>query len=257
MNELQVFENEKFGQVRSTVIDGDPWFVAADVCKAVGIGNPSDVMRRLDEDETTLVSIEGTSNGLSVNAVSEAGLYSLVLGSRKPEAKEFKRWITHEVIPSIRKHGTYMTPETIEKVLLDPDAIIKIATALKEERKKNAKLTAENTEMKPKAEFADTVADSRGALNMGDFAKIVHTTYPNMGRNKLLAFLRGQKILTKGNIPYQKFINANYFRVIESVKGGNGVNFNQASTLILPKGQFFILDLLKKSECLEPSVVNA
>jgi len=102
MNELKVFENERFGQVRSTVIDGDPWFVAADVCKAVGIGNPSEALRRLDEDESTLISTEGASNGLPVNAVSEAGLYSLVLGSRKPEAKEFKRWITHEVIPSIR-----------------------------------------------------------------------------------------------------------------------------------------------------------
>ena len=143
----------------------------------------------------------------------------------------------------------------LEKKWNDPTFVM--ARALKVADQQIKVMTQQIAEMKPKAEFADTVADSRGALNMGDFAKIVHTTYPNMGRNKLLAFLRGQKILTKGNIPYQKFINANYFRVIESVKGGNGVNFNQASTLILPKGQFFILNLLKNSECLEPSVVNA
>ena len=143
----------------------------------------------------------------------------------------------------------------LEKKWNDPTFVM--ARALKVADQQIKAMTQQIAEMKPKAEFADTVADSRGALNMGEFAKIVHTTYPNMGRNKLLAFLRDQKILTKGNIPYQKFINANYFRVIESVKGGNGVNFNQVSTLILPKGQFFILNLLKNSECLEPSVVNA
>lgn len=143
----------------------------------------------------------------------------------------------------------------LEKKWNDPTFVM--ARALKVADQQIKAMTQQIAEMKPKAEFADTVADSRGALNMGEFAKIVHTTYPNMGRNKLLAFLRDQKILTKGNVPYQKFVNANYFRVIESVKGGNGVNFNQVSTLILPKGQFFILDLLKKSECLESSVVNA
>lgn len=143
----------------------------------------------------------------------------------------------------------------LEKKWNDPTFVM--ARALKVADQQIKTMTQQIAEMKPKAEFADTVADSRGALNMGEFAKIVHTTYPNMGRNKLLAFLRDQKILTKGNIPYQKFVNANYFRVIESIKGGNGVNFNQASTLILPKGQYFILNLLKKSECLEPSVVNA
>lgn len=143
----------------------------------------------------------------------------------------------------------------LEKKWNDPTFVM--ARALKVADQQIKAMTQQIAEMKPKAEFADTVADSRGALNMGEFAKIVHTTYPNMGRNKLLAFLRDQKIWTKGNVPYQKFVNANYFRVIESVKGGNGVNFNQTSTLILPKGQFFILDLLKKSECLEPSVINA
>lgn len=89
-------------------LEGEPWFVAADVCRALGLGNSSDVIKRLDEDERTLVSIEGASNGLPVNAVNEPGLYALILGSRKPEGKAFKRWITHEVIPSIRKTGGYI-----------------------------------------------------------------------------------------------------------------------------------------------------
>ena len=107
MNELQIFQSPEFGEVRTTVIDGEPWFVAADVCHALDIGNPSDALNRLDDDERTLVSIEGASNGKPVNGVNEPGLYSLVLGSRKPEAKAFKRWITHKVIPAIRKTGSY------------------------------------------------------------------------------------------------------------------------------------------------------
>ena len=110
MNELQIFQSPEFGEVRTTVIDGEPWFVAADVCHALDIGNPSDALNRLDDDERTLVSIEGASNGKPVNGVNEPGLYSLVLGSRKPEAKAFKRWITHEVIPAIRKTGSYQKP---------------------------------------------------------------------------------------------------------------------------------------------------
>ena len=102
-NKLMTFENAAFGKIRTITIDGEPWFVAVDVCRALEIGNPTDAMRRLDADERTLVSIEGASNGLPVNAVNEPGLYTLILGSRKPEAKAFKRWITHEVIPAIRK----------------------------------------------------------------------------------------------------------------------------------------------------------
>lgn len=135
MNDVKIFENPEFGRVRTTVIDGEPWFVAADVCHALDIGNPSDALNRLDDDERTLVSIEGASNGKPVNGVNEPGLYSLVLGSRKPEAKAFKRWITHEVIPAIRKTGGYHIPQSpaeqmaqgilaAQKLLAERDATI-------------------------------------------------------------------------------------------------------------------------------------
>ena len=127
-NNLQIYQSEKFGEIRTLLIDGEPWFVAADVCKALEIGNPADAMRRLDADERTLVSIEGASNGLPVNAVNEPGLYTLILGSRKPEAKAFKRWITHEVIPSIRKHGAYISPNA-EAVQVTPTIEQYIASA--------------------------------------------------------------------------------------------------------------------------------
>lgn len=121
MNNLEIFQTPEFGTVRTVIREDAPWFVAADVCRALGLGNSSDVIKRLDEDERTLVSIEGASNGLPVNAVNEPGLYALILGSRKPEAKAFKRWITHEVIPNIRRNGGYISCDetTTDEELLE------------------------------------------------------------------------------------------------------------------------------------------
>ena len=135
MNELQIFTNDTFGEVRTVVKDNEPWFVAADVCRALDILNPRDATARLDEDEkNTVVLTDGNRGNPNVTIINEPGLYSLVLGSRKPEARAFKRWITHEVIPSIRKHGAYITTEAAEKIMSDPDNWIKLLTALKEER---------------------------------------------------------------------------------------------------------------------------
>lgn len=131
MMELQIFNHQDFGQIRVVEQDREPWFVAADVCRALEVGNPSDAVARLDADDRTLVSIEGSSNGKPVNAVNEPGLYSLVLGSRKPEAKAFKRWITHEVLPSIRKTGGYHLVEVLPAVKqrsLTTDDYLKAAT---------------------------------------------------------------------------------------------------------------------------------
>lgn len=116
MNELKIFENQQFGQIRTTLQDGEPWFVAADVCRALDVGNPADAVSRLDEDEkNTIVLTEGIPGNPNKTIINEPGLYSLVLGSRKPEARAFKRWITHEVIPSIRKTGSYTAPGIDEK----------------------------------------------------------------------------------------------------------------------------------------------
>ena len=154
-NKLMTFENAAFGKIRTLTIDGEPWFVAVDVCRALEIGNPTDAMRRLDADERTLVSIEGASNGLPVNAVNEPGLYTLILGSRKPEAKAFKRWITHEVIPAIRKYGGYMTKSLLEQVLENPNLIYEFARRMLEEQQKNERLRQELDRAKPKADYYD------------------------------------------------------------------------------------------------------
>lgn len=132
-NELQIFKNEEFGEIRTVVIDNEPWFVAKDVCDCLEIKNPSDALKRLDEDERTRFNLGRQGE---TNIVNEYGLYTLVLGSTKKEAKRFKRWITHDVLPSIRRHGAYMTPETIESVLLSPDTLIKLAQNLKDEQEK-------------------------------------------------------------------------------------------------------------------------
>ena len=155
MNEIKVFEHEKFGQVRTVEKEGEPWFVAVDVCRALEHSNVSVALDRLDEDERSKFNLGRQGDTWCVN---EPGLYSLVLGSRKPEAKAFKRWITHDVIPSIRKHGAYMTPQTIEDLIMNPDSIIQLATTLKQEREKRVALEEtvsvqqqQITEMKPKA----------------------------------------------------------------------------------------------------------
>lgn len=131
-NKMQVFSSQQFGNVRVVERDGEPWFVAADVCKALEIDKSQ--TRRLDEDEKGMYSTQTLGGKQEVTIVNEPGLYSLVLGSRKPEAKVFKRWVTHEVIPSIRKHGAYLTPEALEKAMADPDFTIGLLTALKSER---------------------------------------------------------------------------------------------------------------------------
>lgn len=184
---LFVFSNEQFGSIRTIVKNGEPWFVGVDVCKALGI-DPS-AIRRIDEDEKITMRLTQceTNRTSDTTIINEPGLYTLVLGSRKPEARQFKRWITHDVIPNIRKHGAYMTNETIEKALLNPDTIIKIATALKEERQRNQELTDTNAALTMEA----NTWDDRGIINAlirqygssrceGNFVKAWNTYYKKL-----------------------------------------------------------------------------
>lgn len=131
MSNLKIFTNPEFGSIRVIEKDGEPWFVATDVCQILDLTNPTMVLSRLDEDERSKLNLGRQGEA---NVVNEYGLYNLILGSRKPEAKVFKRWITHEVIPSIRKHGMYMTDEVLEKTLNNPDFLIDLLQAYKKER---------------------------------------------------------------------------------------------------------------------------
>ena len=139
--EIKVFKNEEFGALRTVSMNGESWFVAADVCKALEINNGRMATDRLDADEKNTVSLtDGNRGNPNMTIVNEPGLYTLILGSRKPEARAFKRWITHEVIPSIRKNGAYMTEQTIDKIMTDPANFLKLVEALAEERQKNSVL---------------------------------------------------------------------------------------------------------------------
>ena len=147
-SQMQIFENNEFGSIRTLEIDGEPWFVGKDIAVILGYSNPRDALAKHVDDEDKGVAKCDTPGGVQdLTVINESGLYSLVLSSKLSTAKKFKRWVTSEVIPSIRKHGVYMTPETIEKVLYNPDFIIQIAKNLKSEQEKNKILVAQNEEL--------------------------------------------------------------------------------------------------------------
>ena len=235
MNEIKVFSNDRFGQIRTINQNGDPWFVATDVCRILELSNPSVAIDRLDEDERAKFNLGRQGEGYAVN---EPGLYSLVLGSRKPEAKAFKRWITHEVIPAIRKHGVYATPETVEKMLDDPDSMIKILQALKSERQ--ARITAEekNRANAPKVLFADSVAQAESDILIGELAKLLKQNGVETGQNRLYDRLRKDGYIMKNStIPTQKAMEAGLFRVIErTIAQPNGTTRITATTKVTGKG---------------------
>ena len=166
--QLQVFRNPEFGEIRVVEKDGEPWFVAVDVCDILGLSNPSIAVSRLDNDERAKFNLGRQGDATIVN---EPGLYALILGSRKPEAKAFKRWITHDIIPSIRKYGAYMTPEKLEEAICNPDTIIEICMQLKLEQERRKQVEAENRQIRPKADYFDNLVEIGPNTNLRDTAK--------------------------------------------------------------------------------------
>ena len=165
-SKLMTFENAAFGKIRTITIDGEPWFVAVDVCKALQIANSRDALTRIDDDEKGVVLTDTLGGKQEVTIVNEPGLYTLVLSSRKPEAKAFKRWITHEVIPAIRKYGGYMTKSLLEQVLENPNLIYEFARRMLEEQQKNERLRQELDRAKPKADYYDAFIHPESCTNI-------------------------------------------------------------------------------------------
>ena len=214
-SDMQIFKNEQFGEIRTVVIDGEPWFVAVDVCRALEIVNSRDALTRIDEDEKGVVLTDTPGGKQEVTTVNEPGLYSLVLGSRKPEAKAFKRWITHEVIPSIRKNGGYIAgQETMSDVELMARALIVAQNVIEEKNRQISGLTEENLLMKPKAEYFDDLVDGKLLTNFRDTAKEFH-----LGQKRFIAFLTDNGYAyrdAKGRIlPHQKHVDAGLFEMNE------------------------------------------
>lgn len=242
MNELQIFKNSEFGEIRTVTKNNEPWFVAIDVCNALDLKNPTVSVGRLDEDEVTKFNLGGLSG--ESNIVSEYGLYNLILASRKKEAKKFKRWITHEVIPSIRKHGAYMSSEVIEKTLSDPDYLIRLATNLKEEKAKRALAEAQIEKDKPKVLFADSCEVAENSILIGEFAKRLKQNGFDIGQNKLFEWLRQHDYLCKSgerkNLPTQYAMELGLFEIKTRVLSNpNGSVRTTSTTKITGRGQIY------------------
>lgn len=251
MNDLQIFKNNEFGEIRTVTKNNEPWFVAIDVCNALELSNPTVVVGRLDEDERTKFNLG--RQGMT-NIVSEYGLYNLILASRKKEAKKFKRWITHEVIPTIRKHGAYMSSDVIEKTLSDPDYLIRLATNLKEEKAKRALAEAQIERDKPKVLFADTVSSSNKSCLVGELAKLISQEAirrgeinKKIGQNNLFAWMRSSGYLCKSgerkNQPLQQYVEQGLFELKKGTYvDGNGVNVLTTTTKVTGKGIIYFIN---------------
>jgi len=259
MNEMTRFVNNELDCVlRVTDIEGATWFIAQDACNAIGIPDQNQSTRSLDDDEKGMFTIHTPGGPQSVTIISEAGLYSLILRSRKPEAKVFKRWITHEVLPSIRKHGAYITPDKIQEMLKDPafvtstlktleatQAKCKVAEELYQ-REQTKRQAAERVieHNQTKVDCYDTIVNSVGYTSMEEVAKIL--SIKNYGRKKIFAFLRSEpvKVLMGNNNPYQKYINRECFTVVKVpwVKKSTGKTHTTPKTLASLKG----IDLIRK-----------
>ena len=228
MNDIQIFNHPQFGSIRTTGTPDNPEFCAMDICKALGYTNGRKaVSDHCDEWDVTKRDTPtknqwGAEVMQQITYVNESGMYALVLGSKLPEAKKFKQWVTSEVLPSIRKHGAFLTAATIEKVMNDPDSWIKLLTTLKEERQqrqlaesKAALLEEVTKEQAPKVAFADAITGSDTNIIIRDLAKLICQNGYNIGEKRLFQWLRTHNYLTTSNRPMQRYIEQGLFFIVE------------------------------------------
>lgn len=260
MNNLQIFNNNEFGEIRVLEMNNEPWFVGKDVAEVLGY---KDINRAVKQHVATeglqacshkaygdlypslWNNINDFSNKILIN---ESGLYDLIFASELANAKKFKRWVTHEVLPTIRKTGAYMTDDTLEKALTNPDFLIDLATRLKEERAKRKQLEIKVEENKPKVLFADSVSTSNQTILIGDLAKILRQNGIDIGQNRLFKWLRekGYLISRKGesyNMPTQKSMDMGLFKIKESTHNNpdGSVRITKTSK-VTGKGQIYFIN---------------
>ena len=253
MQELKIFENAEFGEIRAAEINGEPWFIAADVCRALEIGNSRQALTRLDDDEkNTVILNDGIPGNPNMTIINEAGLYALVLSSRKPEAKAFKRWVTHEVLPTIRQHGEYMTGATLERALNEPDFLISLATKLKAEREARKALEVDNkikdqqiAELKPKASYYDLILQCSGLLSVTEIAKDYGLSAKAL--NKMLHDFGVQFNQSGVWFLYSKYQSCGYTQTkTQNYSKPDGTQGARVHTYWTQKGRLFLYDLLKR-----------
>lgn len=252
---MQQLFNFNGQQVRTVTINDEPYFVGKDVATILGYKSPSVAISKNVPDKYKGVTEMETPGGKQkLVIISEAGLYKLAFKSHVPQAERFTDWIASEVLPAIRKHGAYMTPQTIEKALLNPDTIINLATQLKKEQEQRKQLQAENEQMKPKALFADSVAASTTTVLVGELAKIMRGNGIEIGANRLFRWMRehGYLINRKGsdwNMPTQKAMNLELFKIKETtINHADGTTSISKTPKVTGKGQqYFINKFLSAS----------
>lgn len=252
MNELKIFENAEFGQVRTVQLNNKPYFCMVDICKSLDISNISQAKTRLKEDGVISNEvIDSLGRKQQANFINESNMYKLIFQSRKDSAERFTDWVTMEVLPAIRKHGAY----AVDELLNNPDMAIKAFTALKEEREKNKTLQADNARMKPKEVFADAVSTSKCSILIGELAKLLKQNGYDTGEKRLFQWLRENNFLVKRkgtdfNAPTQKSMELGLFEVKETaITHSDGHTTINKTTKVTGKGQqYFINKFLGTSE---------
>ena len=249
MGEMQIFSNPEFGQVRVVERDGAPWFVGKDVAELLGYADPNKAVAMHVDSEDKLN--DKTSSSLGQRGgwlINESGVYSLILSSKLPKAKQFKRWVTSEILPAIHKHGAYMTEETLEKALTSPDFLIRLATELKDEKEKRKQAEADLEAAKPKMLFADAVSASDNTILVGDLAKLIKQNGQPLGQKRLFNWMRENGYLIKRqgadyNSPTQKAMELGLFKIKETaITHADGHVSISKTVKVTGKGQTYFVN---------------
>ncbi|MEH6848602.1 phage antirepressor [Bacillus pseudomycoides] len=246
MNQLQVFNNEEFGQVRTIVKSEDVWFVAKDVCEVLEIKNTTQALQKLEEDERSMFNIGRQGN---TNIINESGLYTLIMTSRKPQSKAFRKWVTSEVLPAIRKDGGYIHTT---KEDTDEDILARAVLVAQKTIEKKDKMIEQQRQLllqqEPMVTFAEACMQSNKSIKVAEVAKLAAKHGIKTGQTRLFKTLRDWGMIFKNSTePTQKAIERGYFEVVQGVKEKpNGDNFTWITPYVTPKGQAYIIDRLKK-----------
>ena len=244
MTKMQLFKSEEFGEVRTIEINNEPWFVGKDVAEILGYKDTSDALKRhVEEDDKLSRGFTDSGQNREMYIINESGLYSLILSSKLESAKRFKKWVTSEVLPSIRKHGMFAKDE----ILNNPDLLIQVATALKEEKEKRKEAEGRIEAMQPKALFADAVSASKSSILIGDLAKLLKQNGIDIGQKRLFEKLRKDGFLMKSgssrNMPTQKAMEKGLFEIKESnYIDSQGNNIITKTSKVTGKGQVYFVN---------------
>lgn len=254
--EVTTFRNPEFGEIRAVWINGAIWFVGKDSAMVLGYADAFGALKKhVDEEDKLVCQIDSAGQKRDVTVINESGLYSLILSSKLPGAKRFKRWVTAEILPSVRTHGAYMTPEVIERTLTDPDYIIQLATTLKMEQQKCRALEEKVKADAPAVFFAEAVTGADTNILIRDMAKLLAQNGADIGGNRLYEVLRRDGYLIKSgsdyNMPTQRAMELGLFFVKETPRIAKEGAVIDRTTKVTPKGQKYFINRYAPKKALE------